>query len=253
MRPRVVFGLILAVAIVALQILFLVEKFAPFAPSPWVREPAELAQFGNLRIGVVRTIHGAQFVRLAIGEPALSRLQGDDAQEVESAMRQQLRSIPVKVVLEGVWYFLLIFGVIYLPIERVARAGQAPWKIALVSGASFFLALILLQLPLFFGYDGSIFTTWHGPGAASWSRPAPRLTGALGIAVSYRFVLEAILAPAFKLIFAAEAFVWNGVFESSWATTISVALVYALGASVLALVIARVTFAVRQRRGTNAV
>lgn len=127
------------------------------------------------------------------------------------------------------------------PQPRRAWRSNGPVRLFALSGAAgVSAAALLFQVPIFLGYDSSIFTNWVGPGAYSYSSSRIHVTGLSGVTVSYRMFLEALIAPAFTLLSHVVS-VTNIPF---WILAPMIALVYALpGACVgyAAGVVARLT------------
>lgn len=192
--------IILVAAILAGQGIALHHKLPVYQPGPRKVVPVFLGAFAARRVGYVHGHHGAVLVRLRPGVAATLQAPPEEPGEIAEAMQLELKRIPLKAGAEAVWYFLVFFGVIFLPLRWAWRRHASRRLFALAGAAALFTAAGLLQAPIFFGYDASIFSNWVGPGAYSYSTSALAVTGIPGITVSYRTFLEAMMAPPAKLL-----------------------------------------------------
>lgn len=189
---------VLAIAIVLGQGIALRRKF-PLVDHPRVVAEAVLvARVGTVGIAYLHGQHGARFVRLHVAPQATVPAEHDV--ELLEQMRKELRLVPLKVVAEAAWYFVVLLVAVLLPLQRAWRRKRSVRFFALSGAAGVSAAAFLFQLPIFLGYDGSIFTNWVGPGAYSYSSSRVDVTGLSGVTVSYRPFLEALIAPAFWLL-----------------------------------------------------
>ena len=202
-HASVVFAAV-AVSLLVIQLLFLDAKFPVYHPTERYPYATLLRTFGYVRIGVIRGFHGAVFVRIPAGQPVTTALPEDETGEVRRAMLRDLTRTPTKLVAEYAVYLGLFFGTLYLLPRFLAerfRRSRLRWCWAL--GLSFFAATAIAQIPLLFGYDTSIFSTWAGPGGVIYSTGHLWISHVSGYSVSYRTFLECLLLPALKLLIAA--------------------------------------------------
>ena len=200
MRRHSIALLVMTGIVGLLQLFALAHKFPRFVPSTRFPQAVPLARVASVNIGIIRGHHGAVFVRTSdlSRNPPLSK--ESDAAEVQLAMRRELRRVPVKLFAEWVWYVVVAFFVVYLPIVTARVRAALRRTVVLVSACAFLAAAALFQLPLAFGYDSSMFSTWAGPGAYSSSGPYLSISGNTGVSVSYRIFLEAMVLPAMRVI-----------------------------------------------------
>ena len=193
MKTAIAFACI-AITLAAFQLFFLAAKFPLYRQNGRYPYATWLRDVGNFRIGAIRGQHGAIFVRIPPGEPFTTVLPDDDDGKVRQAMLRDLPRTPAKAVGEYAMYLVLFFGCLWLLPSLLAR--RMRWSFAVA--VSCFAAVLLAQIPLFFRYDSSIFSTWSGPGAYSSSGGYLRLTYTAGYSVSYRPFLESLLLPALR-------------------------------------------------------
>lgn len=197
------FFCLLAVLIVVYHAGAAYLKVSEIPPSEYARYAMDLRITEKHRYGYVVPHHGAILVRTANTPEAGYPKYEDPDPEVTAIMLRELRWYPAKAIIEAVFYALIIgyifFWARWLQRQIVPPDSNLAWLMAF--GALFWIGgWTLATCPLqAFSYGESIFTTWAGPGALSWSGPyfgAP--TGLAGETISYRPMLElGCLFPAF--------------------------------------------------------
>jgi hypothetical protein len=191
---------VLVVAISIGQVIALDRKFPVVAPTSRPL-PVYLQNVGGFAVGFVHGHHGAYLVRIRTTRPTEIPSNVPSSFEVANAMREELRFIPLKLGAEAAWYFAIFFGVVFSPVRWAWRRRFSVRGFTVVTATVVFMAAMLLQAPIIFGYDESIFSTWAGPGAYSYSRPHVGVTGIPGVTVSYRTFLEAMISVPAKIVF----------------------------------------------------
>ena len=221
-RSASVLLVILAIAIAVAQGIALNRKF-PVVDHPRSLARAVLvARVGSVGIAYIHGQHGARFVRLRLTAQPTARPHHDG--ELLEHMRKELRLIPTKALAEAVWYFVVSLVAVCLPLRRAWRSNKSVRLFAFSGAVGVSAAALIFQVPIFLGYDSSIFTNWVGPGAYSYSSSRVDVTGLSGVTVSYRTFLEALIAPAFRLL----SYFMSDTSFPLWILAPMIALVYSL-------------------------
>jgi hypothetical protein len=213
------------------QVIALHHKFSEAERRPSNRTPVFLREIAGISMGFVLGHHGARFITLSSND--LPRGGADYSTELarlKAVMQTELDRIPLKIIAEAVWYFAVVFFVVCRPLAVSWRRRASPSSLAATGATVLFAATVVFQVPIAFGYDGSIFSNWVGPGAYSYSRPYVGVTGISGVTVSYRPFLEAMITPATKAL---RPLIWSDEGLPFWPGVAAVAFVYGcVGAAV---------------------
>lgn len=147
------------------------------------------------RFGYALAHHGAFLVKTR-NSPDFKPVERDGLDsELDQAMAASLRAFPKKSVLEALFYGIVLAYVIGLVpwLRRSFNRRYPSWisaalreEVYWIGGWTLFLGPLLLL-----GYGESLYTTWAGPGALSYSGPYLGLpTGQGGETLAYRTLLE---------------------------------------------------------------
>jgi hypothetical protein len=183
------------------------------SPEEYSRYASDLSVTAKWRYGYIVPHHGAHLVKAPTPEtvPHLDRgSSGDsDDKEIFSAMSHELDTYPLKAALEALLYsFLVGYALLALWLrDKFAAKSSGYSRRILFEGAIWALGWTLACLPLLcFGYGSSLFSTWEGPGALSYSGPYPGIITMIpGETISYRPLLETASAISMISKIAVEA------------------------------------------------
>jgi hypothetical protein len=185
---------VLSLLIIMAQVFFLLLKVFEIPPEVYSEIAWDLKTTYGCRYGYVRGWHGAALVKTVNqpeAVPVSAKIENDG---IAHAMARELELVPWKFAGELMLYLGLLAFVLFVPrrlAHRLSASGQQR-RIVSMYVTLWAAAWIAFLLPwLAAGYGASIFTTWEGPGALSYSGPYLRSSGVPAETVSYRPFLEA--------------------------------------------------------------
>ncbi|MBA4389143.1 MAG: hypothetical protein C0404_14315 [Verrucomicrobia bacterium] len=174
--------------------------------SNFAQHASELKVTPGWRYGFVHGHHGAHLVKARNISDAAARRPGSSLDSgaggkgyLRAAMAEDLRTYKTRSALEAGFYVLLLAYVFWaapaLKRKLIPEFAACPRHILYVVAATAagwtFVCLPILCT----GYGSSLFSTWEGHGAMSWSGPYYGfITGTPGETISYRPVLEVLSA-----------------------------------------------------------
>lgn len=145
------------------------------------------------RYGYVKGWHGAVLVKTVNQKEAIPECEKIENADITRAMAWELAMVPWKFAGELMLYLGLLAFVLFVPrwlAHRLSTSGRLR-RIIPMYMALWAAAWVVFLLPwLAAGYGASMFTTWEGPGAMSYSGPYPRATATPAETVSYRPLVE---------------------------------------------------------------
>jgi hypothetical protein len=172
-------------------------KVVTLPSEQYRREAREIRVTRAWRYGYASGHHGAFLVRTR-NAPDFAPVEACTSDsELDRIMLGELRAYPWKSLLEGVFYALVLaYTFTLVPwMRRALFRRQIRWHVAAqVEGAFWIIGWSVCVAPLvFLGYGSSLFTTWSGPGALSFSGPyLGNMTGLSGETIAYRPLLETV-------------------------------------------------------------
>lgn len=156
---------------------------------------AEIRVTARWRYGYVCGHHGAFLVKTRNAPDFKPLVQDGRDSELDQAMLDALWAFPKKSVLEAL-FLGIVLAYVFVLVPRLRRnmnTRYPSWHSAALREEAFWIigwALFLGPL-LLFGYGASLYSTWAGPGALSYSGPyLGMLTGQGGGTIAYRALLE---------------------------------------------------------------
>lgn len=186
------------------------------------RDVVEIEVTDSWRYGYIRGHHGATLFKTRNLPEVTWSMRSPEDPELRAAMLVELRLYPWKCVLEAMLYgAAVIYALVFVPYIRAkVERYSFTWPLAALRECIFWtVGWTLLAAPLLFmGYGASLFTTWAGPGAYSWSGPYIGMArGYEGETISYRIFIETItMFPASVAIGAMPAWLANRVTTSQF-------------------------------------
>lgn len=189
-------------------------KVAKISPAEYSRYAVDLRDTETTRYGYVPLHHGAILVCARNTPETIHRWEKEtetdadtnqdlsEVSGVRSIMLQQLQWYPWKVIFETILYSLFV-GYVFFWAAKLRKFFAPPesgslYKVAF-EALLFIYGWTLIAFPLVeFSYGASLYSTWAGPGALSWSSPAVPM-GISAETISYRPVME--LLCLFPMIF----------------------------------------------------
>jgi hypothetical protein len=194
LRRRLKIFIVFSLLIIAVQLFFLFLKVFEIPPDVYSEIAWDLQVTPGWRYGYAKGWHGAVLVKTPneTGATPVNEAIGGD--EVTHAMARELEMVPWKFAGELMLYLGLLAFVLFVPrwlAHRLSLSGRLrrviPMYVALWAAAWVVFLFPLLAT----GYGASVFTTWEGPGALSYSGPYPRASAIPAETVSYRPLVEA--------------------------------------------------------------
>ena len=177
----------------------LYSKVMPVEAKFYRADASEIRATARWRYGYVCMHHGAELVRTRNTPAARTPepQEPDSDPDLLTAMTRELDSVPRKAAGEGLLYLTFLAYVAVLAPwcrARVAPTDARAWWRIVFEGMLWAAGWAMVLLPLVVGnYGASLYTTWAGPGALSWSGAYPGMvTGEAGETVSYRAFVEAV-------------------------------------------------------------
>lgn len=194
LRRRLKIFIVLSLLIIAVQLFFLFLKVFEIPPEVYCERAWDLQVTPGWRYGYAKGWHGAVLVKTPNQTGVIPVNEAIGGDEITQAMARELELVPWKFVGELMLYLGLLAFVLFVPrwlAHRLSLAGRLrriiPMYVALWAAAWIVFLLPLLAT----GYGASMFTTWEGPGALSYSGPYPRASAIPAETVSYRPFVEA--------------------------------------------------------------
>lgn len=247
----------------AAHVSFLSRKIQPLDAEQYARYGIDLRVTPDWRFGFVAGTHGAVLVKVRNAGQAPRRSKNQWVRKLEPVMGRELKLIPLKFILESVFYLLLLAYLFLLaPRLRAALLKTAGKRLTrfganLALGAVFFVLAAAPLLIWGYGYGG--FTNLVGPGAMSYSGPYFRLQAWLhnsSNSISYRAVISPLmLPPAVVVQLGWEGLrhvpVYGTLMESEPSTSLPYWLGGALVYGLVALAFKRVSDAIGKRSTTT--
>ena len=193
-RRRLKIFILLSLLIIAVQAFFLFLKVFEIPPEVYSEIAWDLQVTPGWRYGYAKGWHGAVLVKTLNQAEVIPESEAIGGDEITQAMARELEMVPWKFAGELMLYLGLLAFVFFIPrwlAHRLSLSGRLrriiPMYIVLWAAA-----WIVFLLPwLASGYGASMFTTWEGPGALSYSGPYPRSSAIPADTVSYRPLVEA--------------------------------------------------------------
>jgi hypothetical protein len=154
----------------------------------------------ELRYGYVSAQHGAFLVKTQNGAAFTSYQPNNDYEKIEfDWMKKDLESYRRRANLEAVFYGTVwAYAFVLIPWLRWKIQGIRWPGRTILRGLFWAGGWVLIATPLILlDYGASLYTTWNGPGALSWSGPYfGTVTGFNAETISYRTFVELTGAPA---------------------------------------------------------
>jgi uncharacterized membrane protein (DUF485 family) len=192
-RRRLKIFIVLSLLIMTVQAFFMFLKVYEIPPEVYSEIARDLQATHGWRYGYVQRWHGAVLVKTANQAEAIPAGERIEDADITQAMARELELVPWKFAGELIFYLGLLAFVLFVPgwlAHRLSASGRLR-RIIPMYMALWAAAWIVFLLPwLAVDYGASMFTTWEGPGALSYSGPYPRTTATPAETVSYRPLVE---------------------------------------------------------------
>jgi uncharacterized membrane protein (DUF485 family) len=193
--------IIATVVIAIIQYYFLSVKVHEVEPTTYSKHATDLQVTPAWRYGFAMGYHGATLIKTNnVPEAEPIHVQGGD-NKVHEIMARELKLAPIKTISESVLYLVLLSLALFAPHWLAAKLLRRRRSYLGNRLIVFFVAItgwtIAIFPLLFFNYGTSVYTTWVGPGALSYSGPYYNVSFEQGDTISYRSFVDApALYPA---------------------------------------------------------